>query len=153
VKALLTVMMAGVIFGGVFAGTAEADDRRGKRDRDARYSRVYRDDNRGYRGDDRRYRDDDRDYRRYRNNRYFRGRDIVVVRDYYRPYYRPVPRPYRYYRGGYLPIGWRTRVVPVPVYYEPHFVPVPRGYHRGFIDGHVAIYNSRGFILDIAAVF
>ena len=63
-------------------------------------------------------------------------------------------RPYhRYYRGGYLPTGWRTRVVPVPVYYEPQFVPVPHGYHRGFIDGHVVVHNSRGFILDIAAVF
>ena len=85
---------------------------------------------------------------------YIRGRDVVVIRDYYRPYYRPVARPYhRYYRGGYLPTGWRTRVVPVPVYYEPQFVPVPHGYHRGFIDGHVVVHNSRGFILDIAAVF
>jgi len=76
-----------------------------------------------------------------------------VIRDHYRPYYRPVPYPYRYYRGGYLPPGWRTRVVPVPVYLEPQFVPVPYGYNRGFIDGHAVIYNKSGFILDIAAVF
>jgi hypothetical protein len=44
-------------------------------------------------------------------------------------------------------------VVPVPVYLEPEFVPVPYGYHRGFIDGHAVVYNSRGFILDISAVF
>ena len=70
-------------------------------------------------------------------------------------HYRPVPRGVRanYYRGGYLPVGWRTRVVPVPVYYEPQFVPVPYGYRRGFIDGHVVVHNSNGFILDIAAVF
>ena len=76
-----------------------------------------------------------------------------MIRDYYRPYYRPVPYPYRYYRGGSLPSGWRTRVVPVPVYLEPQFVPVPYGYSRGFIDGHAVVYNKSGFILDIAAVF
>jgi hypothetical protein len=30
---------------------------------------------------------------------------------------------------------------------------VPHGYRRGFIDGHVVVHNSNGFILDIAAVF
>ena len=89
----------------------------------------------------------------YYRGGYFRPHDVVVIRDYYRPYYRPVPYPYRYYRGGYLPPGWAKRVVPVPVYLEPQFVPVPYGYHRGFIDGHAVVYNSRGFILDIAAVF
>ena len=103
-KALLTVVIAGVLLGGVFANSAEAGDGRGKNRRvDARHYRDY----------------DNDDYRRYRGNRYVRQRDIVVVRDYYQPYYRPVPRAVRahYYRGGYLPVGWRTRVVPVPVYY------------------------------------
>ena len=140
-KALLTVILASVILGGVFVGGAEAGDKRGKNNRrvDARHYRDY----------------DNADYKRYRGNRYVRAHDVVVVRDYYRPYYRPVPRGVRahYYRGGYLPVGWRTRVVPVPVYYEPQFVPVPYGYHRGFIDGHVVVHNSNGFILDIAAVF
>jgi Ni/Co efflux regulator RcnB len=133
VKALLTVVIAGVLLGGVMASSAEAGDHgRGKRGREARY-----------------YRDD------YRHDRYFRNRDVVVIRDYYRPYYRPAPRGghYRYYRGGYLPPGWRTRVVHVPVYVEREFVPVPYGYRRGFIDGHAVVYNSRGFILDIAAIF
>jgi Ni/Co efflux regulator RcnB len=140
VKALLTtVMMAGVLFGGVFIDSAAADDKRGHKRNHARHDRGY----------------DDDDYRRYGGKRYIRQRDVVVVRDHYRPYYRPVPRSVRarYYRGGYLPAGWRTRVVPVPVYLEPRFVPVPHGYHRGFIDGHVVVHNSRGFILDIAAVF
>src|SRR5688500_12516963 len=120
-------MMAGVLLGGVFADRAEAGDRgHGKRGKgNARYSR---------------------DGGNYRGGNYHR-------RDYYRPYYRPVANPYRYYRGGYLPHGWRTRVVPVPVYLEPQFVPVPYGYNRGFIDGHAVIYNKSGFILDIAAVF
>ena len=131
-KTLLTIIVAGVLVGGVLAESAEAKDHgRGRRGREVR---EYRD---GYRG------------------RYFRDRDIVVIRDYYRPYYRPAPRGvrYRYSRGGYLPSGWRTRVVAVPVYLEPRFAPVPYGYHRGLIDGHAVIYNSRGFILDIAAVF
>jgi Ni/Co efflux regulator RcnB len=139
VKRVLTVIMAGLVLGGVFVSTAEADDRRGRHRRnDARHYRDYD-------------RDDDR---RYRDRAYYRPRDIVVIRDHYRPYYRPVPRgAYRYYRGGYLPPGWRTRVVAVPVYVERDFIPVPYGYHRGFIDGRVVVHNSRGFILDIAAVF
>ncbi len=132
-KALLTVMMAGVLLGGVFAVRAEAGDR-GHGKRGQGNARYYRDG--GY----------------YRGG-YFRPHDVVVIRDYYRPYYRPVAYPYRYYRGGYLPSGWRTRVVPVPVYLEPQFVPVPYGYSRGFIDGHAVVYNKSGFILDIAAVF
>jgi Ni/Co efflux regulator RcnB len=139
VKALLTVVIAGVLLGGVLTSHAEAGDKgRGKRGRvEARY-----------------YRDYDRDdYRRYRGNRYFRQRDVVVIRDYYRPHYRPVAVHHHYYRGGYLPAGWRTRVRPVPVYVEREFIPVPYGYHRGFIDGHVVVHNSRGFILDIAAAF
>jgi hypothetical protein len=144
VKALLTVMMAGVLLGGVCADRAEAGDRgHGKRGRnDARY---YRDG--GY------YRGGTYIRGGYYGGGYFRPRDVVVIRDYYRPYYRPVPYPYRYYRGGYLPPGWARRVVPVPVYLEPQFVPVPYGYHRGFIDGHAVVYNKSGFILDIAAVF
>jgi hypothetical protein len=144
VRALLTVMMAGVLVGGVFADSAEAGDRgHGKRGKgSARYSR----DGGNYRGGT---------YYRgaYYRGGYFRPHDVVVIRDYYRPYYRPAANPYRYYRGGYMPHGWRTRVVPVPVYLEPQFVPVPYGYNRGFIDGHAVIYNKSGFILDIAAVF
>jgi hypothetical protein len=139
VKRLLTVIVAGLVLGGVFASTAEAGDRRGNHRRN----------------DARHYRDYDRDdYKRYRGRAYYRPRDIVVIRDHYRPYYRPAPRgAYRYYRGGYLPPGWAKRVVAVPVYLEPQFVAVPHGYHRGFIDGHAVVYNRNGFILDIAAVF
>lgn len=137
-KRVLTVILAGVVLGGVFSTAAEAGDRRGHGRKEVRY-----------------YSHHDRDdYRRYRGRVYYRPRDIVVIRDHYRPHYRPAPRvAYRYHRGGYLPPGWRKKIVPVPVYLEPRFVPVPYGYHRGFIDGHAVIYNSRGFILDIAAVF
>ena len=146
-KALLTVMMAGVLLAGVLTTSAEAGDR-GRRGRfaDARYDR-----NGGYYRDG--YSRDGYSRDRYYRGGYFRPRDVVVIRDYYRPYYRPVRRPYRYYRGGYLPPGWRSRVMPVPVYVERGFLPVPRGYSRGFIDGRAVVYNSRGLILDIAAVF
>jgi len=129
----------------MFVDRAEAGDRKGpKRGRVARYDRYdYRDG---------RYRYDRYDYR---DRRYFGGRDVVIIRDYYRPYYRPLPRGLsaRYYRGEYLPYGWETRVVPVPVYLEPRLVAVPYGYRRGIIDAHAVVYNRRGLILDVAALF
>ena len=142
-KAFLTMMVAGVLLGGILT-SAEAGERgQGRRGRhaDARYDR-----NGGY------YRDGFDRGRSYRGG-YFRPHDVIVIRDYYRPHYRPAPSPYRYYRGGYLPAGWRTRVVPVPVYVERGFVPVPRSYYRGFIDGRAVVYDSRGLILDVAAVY
>jgi len=143
VKSLLSVMIAGALLGGtVFVDHAEAGDkRRGRNSRvEARYERG-----------DRYYRDD----RYYRGDRYFRDRDVVVIRDYYRPYYRPLPPGlrHRYYRDGYLPPGWARRIRPVPVYVERDLVVVPRGYHRGVIDGHAVVYNDRGFILDVAVLF
>jgi len=147
VKSLLSMMIAGMVLGGtVFVDQAEAGDkRRGNRRVEARYER--RDDRRYERRFDRRY---DR-----RDDRYFRSRDVVVIRDYYRPYYRPLPPGlrHRYYRGGYLPPGWARRVYPVPVYLEPELVVVPRGYRRGIIDGHAVVYNDRGFVLDVAVLF
>ena len=132
-KSLLSVMIAGVLLGGtVLADRAEAGDkRRGSNHRraDIRYEQ--------------------------RDNRYFRGRDIVVIRDYYRPYYRQVPPGLhvRYARGGYLPHGWARRVRPIPVYVERDLYMVPRGYRRGIIDGRAVVYNDRGFILDVAVLF
>jgi hypothetical protein len=137
-------MIAGALLGGtVFVDHAEAGDkRRGKHGRraEARYERY-----------DDRYEGG----RYYRGDRYFRDRDVVVIRDYYRPYYRPLPPGlrHRYYRTGYLPPGWARRVRPVPVYVERELVVVPHGYHRGIIDGHAVVYNDRGFILDVAVLF
>jgi hypothetical protein len=151
VKSLLTVMIAGALLGGtVFADQAEAGDkRRGNRRAEARYE--HRDD----RHDDGRYYAGRYYEGRYYDGRYIRSRDVVVIRDYYRPYYRPLPPGlrHRYYRGGYLPPGWAKRVYPVPVYLEPELVVVPNGYHRGIIDGHAVVYNNRGFILDVAVLF
>ena len=134
-KSLLSIMLVGVVLGGmVRVDRAEAGDkRRGNRRAEIRYE----------------YRDHIRD------DRYFRGRDVVVIRDYYRPYYRPLPPGlrHRYYRTGHLPPGWAKRMRPVPVYVERELVVVPHGYRRGVIDSHAVVYNDRGFILDVAVLF
>jgi len=147
VKSLLSVLVAGVLLSGtVFAGQAEAGDRRGPKHRRAEVRYERRDV--GYRGG--RY---DRRYDGRSDGRYFRSRDVYVIRDYYRPYYRPYPSRYVYARGGYLPPGWGRRIRPVPVYLEPELVVIPRGYHRGLIDGRAVVYNSRGMIIDVAVMF
>ena len=147
-KSLLSVIVAGALLGGtVLADHAEAGDKRRGHGREVQYERY---DSRYYR-DSRGYRDGQHDY----GDRYYRERDVVVIRGYYRPYYRPLPPGlrHRYYRTGYLPPGWAKRIRPVPVYVERELVVVPHGYHRGLIDGHAVVYNDRGFILDVAVLF
>ena len=78
-KALLTVMMAGVLLGGVFADRAEAGDR-GHGKRGHGNARYYRDAG-NYRGGT------------YFGGAYFRPHDVVVIRDYYRPYLPPGSLP------------------------------------------------------------
>jgi len=128
---MLSLMVAVALLGGtVMVGQAEAGDRRHRHRRaEVRYE--------------------------HRDNRYFRDRDVVIIRDYYRPYYRPLPPGLRvrYARGGYLPPGWAKRMRPVPAYLERDLVVVPRGYRRGVIDGRAVIYNNRGFVLDVAVLF
>jgi hypothetical protein len=144
----LSLIAAGVVLGTVFAASAEAgdkrsragrnqvrqDDRYDRYDRDVRYNREVRDD---------------------RYDRYFRDRDVVVIREYYRPSYRTLPPGLqrRYVRSGYLPPGWARRMRPVPVYIERDMVRVPRGYRRGVIDGRAVVFDHRGFILDVAVLF
>lgn len=138
------MVLTGVVLGGaMFVEPAEAGDRdhgrKGwKRDRHDR--------------DDDRHRD--RRYVRH-DGRYFGGRDVYVIREYYRPYYRPLPRGlhHHYYRRGYLPRGWARRMRPIPVYVERDLVVLPRGYRRGVIDGHAVVYDGRGFIIDVAVLF
>jgi hypothetical protein len=137
VKSLVSLTIAGILLSGtVFVERAEAGDKR------KGYSRY---ENYGQ----------ERGGRHYRDDRYFRGRDVVVIREYYRPYYQPLPPGLRrrYYRTGHLPPGWAKRMRPVPVYVERELVVVPHGYRRGVIDGHAVVYNDRGFILDVAVLF
>ena len=113
-------------------------------DRDDRHRADRRDDDR---------RDDRRDHRV--SDRYFRDRDVIVVREYYRPYYRPLPRGVRYHyvRHGHLPRGWERKIRPVPVYIARDLHPIPHGYSRGIIDGHLVVHNNRGLIVDVAVLF
>jgi hypothetical protein len=157
VKRLLFVTLTGALLATAFTNDALAKDK-GK---DTGKRAVVRSDSRDH---DRRGRDtydDDRrrpDYRHdkiYRADRRFRQRDIVVVREYYRPYYRPVVRDVRYVyvRHKNLPPGWQKKIRPVPVYVERDLEPIPYGYRRGIIDGHLVVHNDRGFIFDIAVLF
>jgi Ni/Co efflux regulator RcnB len=133
VKAMLTVLVTGALLSGtVLVHSAEAGDRR--------------------RGDDRRRVETRHEYR---HDGYFRGRDVVVIRDYYRPRRGSLPPGlrHRYARAGYLPPGWARRMRPLPVYVERQLGVAPRGYRRGVIDGHAVVYNDRGFILDVAVLF
>jgi len=138
VKRLLSLLAAGVVMSTVVASSVEAGDQGHKRGR----AQVRVESRRDVRQD-------------YRRGGYFRDRDVVVIRDYYRPYYRPLPPGLqkKYARSGYLPPGWARRVRPVPVYIERELPRVPRGYHRGVIDGRAVVYDDRGFILDIAVLF
>jgi hypothetical protein len=157
VKAILWAVAAGVLVAGSGVATV-AEARDGGQPRRAERRDDRRDDGRD-RYDDRRDRrdryDDRRDRYDDRRDRYFGSRDILVIRDYYRPHYRPLPRGVRqvYARRGYLPPGWARRIHPVPVYVERRLPPIPRGYQRGIIDGHVVVHNSCGFILDLALLF
>jgi len=88
------------------------------------------------------------------DRRYFGSRDVVVIREYYRPHYRPLPGArHRYYRSGYLPRGWHRRIRPMPAYIERDLVVLPRGDRRGILDGHAVVFDARGLIIDIAVLF
>lgn len=159
---LLYIMLTGALLAPAFTTTAYAGDRdkRGRADHrsDARHDRG---DRHGRdRDHDRWDRDNRPDRDRYyvdvrESRRYFGPRDVVVVRDYYRPHHRPLPRGLRTYyaRHGHLPPGWARKIRPVPVYVERQLLPLPRGYSRGIIDGHLVVHNSSGFILDVAVLF
>ena len=111
-KRLLWLVVAGLALGTLAPGSAEAGDRKYRGGRAVRQDYRY-------------------DYRQnIRRDPYYRGRDVVVIRDYYRPYYQPLPPGLqkRYNRSGYLPPGWAKRVRPVPVYVERDVRRIPRGY-------------------------
>jgi hypothetical protein len=138
-KPLICAMLAGVLLGGATIGAEDAE---------AGGRKHWKKHRGGY--EDRYYRDDDYD----RHGGYITHREVRVIREYYSPRYRGLPPGLRkhYYRRGYLPPGWHRRMRPYPVHVHDVVV-LPRGYHRGFIDGHAVVYNSRGLIIDVAVVF
>ena len=83
------------------------------------------------------------------------ARDVEIVRRHYAPKYRSLPPGLqkKYARTGQLPPGWQKKVKPLPASLERECAPLPAGYHRGVIDAHAVIYNSRGTIIDVAVLF
>ena len=146
-KRLLFLALTGALLATAVPDIAYAGDRDkgSKHRRDSRYEHRN-----GH--DDRRHHDKHDHDRRHVH--YLGSRDVVVIREYYRPYYRPLPRGVQhvYYRDGYLPPGWAKRIRPVPVHVV-HGAPLPHGYSRGIIDGHVVVHNNHGLILDVAVLF
>jgi Ni/Co efflux regulator RcnB len=137
-RSLLCMVLAGVVLS---SATAGADDGRRGHDR---------------RGHDRRHEERYDDHRGHeRHGGYFSAREVRVIREYYRPRYKRIPPGHakRYYRNAYLPADWHRCVEPIPVYVERGLVVLPHGYHRGIIDGHVVVFNSRGLIIDVAMLF
>ena len=157
-KRLLFVTLSGALLATALTTDAYASGK--DKGKDSQKRAVPRSDSRNQQ---QRGRDDDDDRRRpdyrhdhvYRVDRHFRHRDVVVVREYYRPYYRPVVHDVRYVytRHKHLPPGWQKKVRPVPVYVERDLEPIPYGYRRGIIDGHLVVHNDRGFIFDVAVLF
>ena len=147
-KRLLSFSLIGALLVLAVTDTAYAGDRGkgSKRKHDSRYEHRNGHDDQRHRGH--------HDHVRH-HGRYLGSRDVVVIREYYRPYYRPLPRGVQhvYYRDGYLPPGWAKRIRPVPVYVVRDLPPLPYGYSRGIIDGHVVVHNNHGFIFDVAVLF
>ena len=144
-KRVMFLTLTGALLAGAFAANASAGDK----DQGGRHA-VSRYENRNDKHDH------DRDHRVVvRGSRYVGSRDVVVVRNYYRPYYRPLPPGVRrvYVRDGRLPYGWERRIAPVPVYVERELVPLPYGYSRGIIDGQLVVHDRRGLIVDVAVLF
>jgi len=83
--------------------------------------------------------------------------DLEVVRTYYEPRYRgrrlPPGLAKKYARTGQLPPGWQKKMEPLPVAVERRLPGLPSGHHRGVIEGMAVIYDSRGVVIDVAAVF
>jgi hypothetical protein len=136
VKQLLAVTLVGVLLGGGVLTTAK--ERKGKKHKDSkvtshatsRASSVH-------------------------VQVAFGAREIDVMRTHYAPQVRSLPPGLakKYARTGQLPPGWQKKMQPMPVVVERELVVLPAGYHRGFIEGHAVIYNSKGTIIDVAVLF
>ena len=128
-KRLMLFTLTGALLAAFTSNASAGDKDHGKRHAVSRY-----DQRSNSRNHDARDRYDDRHEHVYvERSRYFGTRDVVVVRNYYRPYYRPLPPGVRrvYVRNGYLPYG----------------------YSRGIIDGQIVVHNQRGLIVDVAVLF
>lgn len=85
----------------------------------------------------------------------FGSREIQIVRHHYATRFSSLPPGLqkKVARGGALPPGWQKKIEPFPAGLERELSPLPAGYSRGVIDAHAVIYNGRGVIIDVAALF
>jgi hypothetical protein len=136
IAATLTAM----ILGGTVLDAHKGDKKhKGKKDRDENHASQV----------------DARDTRNVSVKVLWQTREVDVIRTHYAPRYNRLPKGLqkKYARTGQLPPGWQKKMEPFPVALERECAPLPAGYHRGVIDAHAVIYNSRGTIIDFAVLF
>jgi len=140
-KRLISVMLAGLLMGGVALGangplTDQKGQKRSTRERGAAV------------------RDDDR--RGVEVHVSFSTQDVRVMKEYYGPRFRNLPPGLqkKFKRNGQLPPGWQKKMEPFPVLLERDLAVLPQGYRRGVIDGHAVLYNPKTqVIVDVVVLF
>jgi hypothetical protein len=99
------------------------------------------------------WKDDEKHLRTY-GAFYFRGDDIRIIYDHYRPRQLPPGLQKKLYRTGQLPPGWEKKIRPFPVVIERRLPPLCGGCERGYLDGYAIVYQPRSrVIIDVHAVF
>jgi hypothetical protein len=86
----------------------------------------------------------------------FSAADVKIIREHYAPRYRNLPPGLRkkVARGGQLPPGWQKKYEAFPVALEQRLPRLSPEYHRGVVDGHAVIYNSKtSVVIDVAVLF
>ncbi len=86
----------------------------------------------------------------------FSTADVKIIREHYATRYRNLPPGLRkkLARGGQLPPGWQKKYEPFPTALEHRLPRLAPEYHRGVIDGHAVIYNSKtSVVIDVAVLF
>jgi hypothetical protein len=139
-KRWIAATLAAMVLGGAVLDAHKGEKKhKGKKDRDEKHASHV----------------EVRETRTVSINVVWQTREVDVIRTHYAPRYKKLPKGLRkkYARTGQLPPGWQKKMEPFPSEVERHCAPLPAGYHRGVIDAHAVIYNSRGAIIDVAVLF
>ena len=86
----------------------------------------------------------------------FSAADVKIIREHYAARYRNLPPGLhkKVARGGQLPPGWQKKYEPFPAALEQRLPRLSPEYHRGIVDGHAVIYNSKtSVVIDVAVLF
>ena len=85
---------------------------------------------------------------------YFHEDHIRILYDYYRPRQLPPGLQKKLYRTGQLPPGWEKKMRPFPVLIDRRMPPLCYGCERGYLDGYAIVYQPRSrVIIDVHAIF